>query len=100
MDNLFDSYASYLKCNKSKLYEPIIIKSKNVLDKKDFAKFMVGTIKLLAMEHADYYLLESAYFEDLIDNSQILEELKLKVAIPEVYQKYGNKILDKILNKN
>lgn len=100
MDNLFDSYALYLKCDKSKLHEPIIIKSKSILDKKDFAKFMVGTIKLLAMEHTDDYLLKSDYFKDAIDKSPILEEVKLKVTMPEIYKKYGNMILNKILNTN
>jgi len=100
MDNLFVSYDSYLKCDKSKLHEPIIIKSKSVLDKKDFAKFIVGTIKLLAMEHADDYLLKSDYFRDTIDKSTKLSEVKLKVEMPEMYKKYGNMISDKILNTN
>lgn len=63
MQNLFSAYASYLKGEKSKLHEPIILKSKDVLDKKDFAKFMVGTIKLLAIEHADDFLLKSEYIK-------------------------------------
>lgn len=100
MDNLFVSYASYLKSDKSRLHEPIIVKSKDVLVKKDFAKFMVGTIKLLAMEHADDYLLRSDYFRDVIDKSPKPSEVKLKIEMPEMYKKYGNMILEKILNIN
>lgn len=99
MDNLFTSYTSFLKCDKSKLHEPIILKAKDILDKKDFAKFMVGTIKLLAMEHADDYLLKSDYFRDAIDKSSLLAETKLKIEMPEeMYKKYGALLSKKILN--
>ena len=97
MKNLFSSYASYLKSGKSKIHEPIILKSKNVLDKKDFAKFMVGTIKLLAIEHADDYLLKSDYIKSVVEKSS--KENKLKISMPdEMYKKYVPLIEDKILN--
>ena len=63
MENLFSTYASYLKSEKSKIHEPVILKSKDVLNKKDFAKFMVGTIKLLAIEHAEDFVLKSDYIK-------------------------------------
>jgi len=97
MENLFSSYASYLKSGKSKIHEPIILKSKDVLDKKDFAKFMVGTIRLLAIEHADDYLLKSDYIKSVIEKSA--KENKLKISIPdEMYKKYVPLIEEKILN--
>jgi len=97
MENLFSTYASYLKSEKSKIHEPIILKSKDVLDKKDFAKFMVGTIKLLAIEHADDYLLKSDYIKSVIEKSA--KENKLKISIPdELYKKYVPLIEEKILN--
>jgi hypothetical protein len=97
MENLFSAYASYLKSEKSKIHEPVILKAKDVLNKKDFAKFMVGTIKLLAIEHADDYLLKSDYIKSVIEKSA--KENKLKISIPdEMYKKYVPLIEDKILN--
>ncbi len=97
MENLFSAYASYLKSEKSKIHEPVILKAKDVLNKKDFAKFMVGTIKLLAIEHADDYLLKSDYIKGVIEKSG--KENKLKISIPdEMYKKYVPLIEDKILN--
>ena len=97
MKNLFSSYASYLKSGKSKIHEPIILKSKDVLDKKDFAKFMVGTIRLLAIEHADDYLLKSDYIKSVVEKSS--KENKLKISMPDgMYKKYVPLIEGKILN--
>lgn len=68
-----------------------------MLDKKDFAKFMVGTIKLLAIERADDYLLNSDYIKDAIDKSSL--ENKLKIAMPkEMYKKYTALLSERILN--
>src|SRR3989338_8359356 len=87
MENLFSSYASYLKSEKSKIHEPVILKAKDILDEKDFAKFIVGTIKLLAMEHADYFLWKSARIKSVIEKSS--KENKLNISMPdEVYKKY------------
>ncbi|HBY58138.1 MAG TPA: hypothetical protein DEG96_09860 [Candidatus Atribacteria bacterium] len=97
MENLFSAYASYLKSEKSKIHVPVILKAKDVLNKKDFAKFMVGTIKLLAIEHADDYLLKSDYIKSVIEKSA--KENKLKISIPdEMYKKYVPLIEEKILN--
>lgn len=87
MQNLFSAYASYLKSDKSKLHEPIILKSKDVLDKKDFAKFMVGTIKLLAIEHANDFLLKSDYIKDVIEKSSPENKLNISMS-DEDYKKY------------
>jgi hypothetical protein len=97
MENLFFTYASYLKSDKSNLHEPIILKAKDVLDKKDFAKFMVGTIKLLAMEHANDFLLKSDYIKNTIEKSS--KEDKLKISMPdETYKKYLPLLEERILN--
>jgi hypothetical protein len=97
MENLFSAYASYLKSEKSKIHEPVILKAKDVLNKKDFAKFVVGTIKLLAIERAEDYLLKSDYIKSVIEKSA--KENKLKISIPyEMYKKYVPLIEEKILN--
>jgi len=97
MENLFSTYASYLKSEKSKIHEPVILKAKDILDKKDFAKFMVGTIKLLAIEHTNDFLLKSDYIKGVIEKSG--KENKLKISMPdEVYKKYVPLIEAKILN--
>lgn len=97
MENLFFAYVSYLKSEKSKIHEPVILKAKDVLNKKDFAKFMVGTIKLLLDAHTGDFLLKSDYFKDLIEKSS--KENKLKISMPdEMYKKYLPLIEGKILN--
>ncbi len=97
MENLFSVYASILRSEKSKIYEPIILKSKSILNKKDFAKFMVGSAKLFAIEHADDFLLKSNYIKGIIEKSA--KENKLKISMPdEIYKKYVPLIEAKILN--
>lgn len=97
MENLFSTYASYLKNEKSKIHEPVILKAKDILDKKDFAKFMVGTIKLLLNAHAGDFLLKSDYIKGVVEKSS--KENKLKISIPdEMYKKYLPLIEEKILN--
>jgi hypothetical protein len=97
MENLFSTYALYLKNEKSKIHEPVILKAKDILDKKDFAKFMVGTIKLLLNAHAGDFLLKSDYIKDVVEKSS--KENRLKISIPdEMYKKYLPLIEEKILN--
>lgn len=97
MENLFSTYASYLKSEKTKIHEPIILKAKDVLNKKDFAKFMVGTIKLLLDARTGDFLLKSDYFKDIIEKSS--KENKLKISMPdEIYKKYLPLVEEKILN--
>lgn len=100
MDNLFVTHESFLKCDKSKLYEPIIIKAKDTLDEKHFAKFMVGTINLFATGNTKDYLIKSDYLKDTINKSPIFSDVKLKLKEPEILNKYGSKILERILNKD
>ncbi|QQG43974.1 MAG: hypothetical protein HYW86_03875 [Candidatus Roizmanbacteria bacterium] len=96
MENLFSSYYAFKICDKSKLHEPFILKAKDVLNKKNFAKFMVGTIRLLAIEHAADYLLNSNNIKDFVDNS--LVENILKISMPEEkWREYGKLISEKIL---
>lgn len=98
MNNLLSSYDSYTKCDKSKVHEPIIIKSKDILNKKNFAKFMVGTITLLGTSpHDGDYFLKSSILKDTINNATF--ENKLKLSIPEeMYRRYGEMLSKHILN--
>ena len=97
MESLFSTYASYLKSEKLKIHEPLILKAKDILDKKDFAKFMVGTIKLLLNAHAGDFLLKSDYFRDVIEKSS--KENKLKISMSDkMYKKYLPLLEEKILN--
>lgn len=97
MENLFSSYESYLKSGKSKLHEPVILKSKAILNKKDFAKFMVGTIKLLAMQQAEDFLLKSDYIKSVIEESS--KENRLKISMTdEMYKKYAPLLEKNILS--
>ena len=97
MDNLFSSYTSYLKSEKSKIHEPVILKAKDILDKKDFAKFMVGTIKLLTIKQTDDFLLKSDYIKDVIEKSSKENRLDISMS-DQMYRKYLPLIEEKILN--
>ncbi len=99
MDDLQSSYASYVECDKAKIHQPWIIKSKDKLNKKNFAKFMVGTITLLGTEtHGGDFFLNTSILKDTIDNSTVDE--KLKVSLPEEkHKKYLDLLENQILNK-
>ncbi|MFH1769211.1 MAG: hypothetical protein ABH833_00915 [Parcubacteria group bacterium] len=98
MENLFSTYASYLKSDKSELHVPVILKAKDILNKKDFARFMVGTIKLLAVGHpANDFLLESDLIKNVVEESS--KENKLEISMSqEMYKKYAHLLSEKILN--
>lgn len=98
MENLFSTYASFLTCEKSNLHVPFILKAKNILNERDFAKFLVGTTALLGKPpYADDYLLQSDYIKEAINNSST--ENKLKISMPEeMYKKYRALLSEKILN--
>jgi len=87
MENLFLTYASYLKNKKLKIYEPIILK----------AKSMVGTIQLFATEHGTEFFLKTNYIKKVIEKSG--KENKLKILMSDkIYKKYVLLIEEKILN--
>ncbi len=98
MDNLLSSYSSYVKCDKTKIHEPWIIKSKDRLNKKNFAKFMVGTITLLGTEtHNGDFFLNTSILRDTINNSIVDEKLKVSLS-EEKRKKYLDLLSNKILN--
>lgn len=98
MENLFSTYTSFLRSDKSKLHEPFILKAKDALEKKNFAKFMIGTIKLLAIEQHDDFILNSNYIKNAVDNSAVENELKISMS-KEKWREYGALLSEQILNK-
>ena len=97
MENLFYTYAAYLTSEKSKIHEPVILKAKDILNEKDFARFMVGTIKLLAIEDDDDFLLRSDYIKGVVEKSSKKNKLKISMT-DEAYRKFVPVIEKKILN--
>lgn len=97
MENLFFTYDAYLKSEKSKIYWPALLKANDILDKKDAAKFMVGTTKLfVAVQSFDGFLLKSDYIKGIIKESS--KENKLKISMPdEMYKKYLPLLKERIL---
>ncbi len=87
MDNLFLAHSSYLKSEKGKIHEPSILKAKGTLNSKNFARFMVGTIQLIALNNSDDFLLKSDYLKGVIEKSS--KEGTLKISMPvELCEKY------------
>ena len=97
MKNLFTTYAAYQKSSKSKLHEPIMLKAKEVLDKRDFGRFMIGTIKLFAANQSSDYLLKSDLIKDTVEKSSKGNHLKISMS-KEMYLKYASLLEDSILN--
>lgn len=98
MENLFSTYSSFITCEKSKLHEPFILKARNVLNKKHFAKFLVGTTALLGTPpYTDNFLIKSDYIKEVVDNSSTENKLKIDMS-EEMYKEYGYLVSEKILN--
>lgn len=97
IENLLSTYKACSSCEKSKLHESFILKTKDILRKKDFAKFLVGTIALLGtLPFAEDLLLKSDYLKNVIDNATL--ENKLKVGLSEdKFQEYAKLLSEKIL---
>jgi len=95
MENLFTTYASILKTDKGRKHEPIILKARGTLNKKNFARFMVGTIQLLSFGAEDDYLLSTDNIKDIIEKSS--KENQLEVTMYDMFKKYSPLILEKIL---
>ena len=98
MENLVSTYNSCFSCEKSKVHEPFILKAKDVLQKKDFAKYMVGTIALLGTPpFAEDILINSEYIKNLIENATIENQLKMGLS-EDIFQEYTKILSEKILN--
>jgi len=89
IDNLISTYHSCSSCEKSNFHEPFIHKSKDILSKKDFAKFLVGVTTLLgAPPFTEDLLISSEYIKDLVENITI--EKQLVIEMPEdLFQEYA-----------
>jgi len=98
MENLFSTYTSFVTYEKSKLPELFIVKAKNILSQKHFTRFLVGIIALIGMPpYIEDFLIRSEYIKDVVDNSSIENKLKINIS-EEMYKKYGQLVLEKILN--
>jgi hypothetical protein len=98
IENLISSYASYSSCEKSKAHEAFILKAKDILTKKDFAKYMVGTIRLLGTHScAENLLINSEKIKNVIENAKIENRLKIGLSEDNI-QEYTKILSEKILN--
>lgn len=98
IENLISTYHSCSSCEKSKVHEPFILKAKDILRKKDFAKYMVGTIALLSTPpFVEDLLINSEYIKNLIENTSIENQLKIELS-EDIFQEYGKILSEKILN--
>lgn len=98
IDYLLSSYSSYVEGDKAKIHEPWIIKSKDKLNKKNFAKYMVGTITLLGTEtHNGDFFLDTSILKNTINNSVIDEKLKVSLS-EDKHKKYIDLLSSHIFN--
>jgi len=97
MENLFPTYASYLKSEKSKIHLPVIAKAQAILNKKNYVKFTFGTLRLFAMGTSDDFVVKSDYVRDVIEKSSKGSKLTISMS-DEMYKKYVPLIEEKILN--
>ena len=98
MENLFSTYSSFTTCEKSKLHELFIFKAKDILNKKHFAKFLVGiTVLLGTPPYAGNFLIKSDYIKEVVDGSLAGNKLKIDMT-EETCKEYGRLISEKIIN--
>lgn len=97
MENIFSTYILFLNSDKSKLHEILVLKNNNGLDKKDSARFLVGSIQLLSSEHVEDFLLNSDYIKDTIEKSSKENGLHLSMT-DEMCEKYVPLLKEKIMN--
>ncbi len=98
MKNLFNTYASFLQSEKSKLHIPIITKGKEILSAKDFSKFLVGITYLVGTpQFLGSYLLNTEDIVEAINNSSTTNRLSMDLS-KEFYQEYAELVAHKILD--
>lgn len=98
LEHLFEAYDDYLKSDKDKLHISSLLKAREVLDKKNSAKYLVGTTMIFSHDtHTEDFLVNSERVKELIDDTSL--DGKLKISMPkEILDKYVHLISTKILN--
>ncbi|MBU0710955.1 hypothetical protein KKA87_03390 [bacterium] len=98
MENIFSTYTSFTKCERSKLYELFVFRAKDILNNEYFAKFLVGITALLGTPpYTGNFLIKSDYIKEIVDASPVENKLKIDMT-KETYYKYGHLISEKIIN--
>ncbi|OGM08579.1 hypothetical protein A2Z67_06350 [Candidatus Woesebacteria bacterium RBG_13_36_22] len=96
LESLLYTYESYLATDKRNLYSLIVYKAKNKLNKKDFAKFLAGTEKLLKLKPNGDFLVKSSKIREIVENS--FKENKLNISMSkDEFEKYSSLVKEKIL---
>jgi hypothetical protein len=95
LDTLLLTYKAASICEKHKLYEPILSDSQSHLDKKDFARFMVGTINLLGSEVVNDFIINSDTIKTIINQSSSDKELILNM--PTIAQEHYLSLLTRFV---
>lgn len=99
IDNLISTYHLCSSREKSILHEPFILKSKDILCKKDFAKFMVGAITLLGTPpFTGDLLISSEYIKDIVENVVIEKQLIIEMN-EDLFQEYATILSEEIFDK-
>ena len=80
------------------LYTPFILKSKDILSKRDFAKFLVGVTTLLGTPpFSGDLLISSEYIKDLVE--ELTVEKRLIIEMPkDLFQEYATIMSEEIFD--
>ncbi len=96
-ENLFETYSLFLKTEESKRHEPVILRTMDILEKREFAKFWVGMTRLIA-GHVNGSLLKRHFIAGVIEASHI-ENHNLTISMSEeLYTECTRLLEDRILN--
>lgn len=98
MGELFVSYESHKGSDKMNLHQPIISRSKGVLGEKDFAKYVIGIMKLVGTpQYLGSYLLNTEYITEVINDSALENSLTVDIS-RELADEYAHLVVEKLLN--
>jgi len=97
MELLLSSYGAYLKSEKTRKQDFFILKSKEILDNKGFARILVGSSKLFSHNDTADFLIKSDYIKDTVEKSSKENTVRISMT-DEIYKKYVPLLEERILN--
>ncbi len=98
MEEFFLTYDLYLNSGKEEVCSSIILNNQKTLNKKDFAIFMIGTIKTTYLSGNENFLLNTDLIKNLVERQFTEDKLDLYMS-DEQSKKYVD-LLKSLFNNN
>ncbi|MFA6007024.1 MAG: hypothetical protein WC784_00040 [Candidatus Shapirobacteria bacterium] len=100
MEELYQKYGEYLKAEKDKLHITAILRAREKLNKKNAAKFLVGTTQIFASNpNQENFLIDNKKVSGIINDTNITGQLKISMP-KDFLDKHVHLIITNILDNN